>query len=384
MVPRLKSLDLFNDVYAPRIEQLTKEKREGRKVIGTFCLFVPDELIFAAGADRVILCGGKSETIPLAEEYLPRSLCPLIKSSFGAVVGSCRGGADVCAHFGLADAIVAEATCDGKKKMYELLDEYARVYVLDLPQMPESPGAMAYYLSELERFKGFLEWLTGEPVTDARLREEIRSANETRQLLQRLFESRKRDNPPVTGMEVLKVMQKQFFLSPEVFREGIRALCDEIDRTPPAAGGKRRPRILITGCPMPSGSTKVPELIEARGGIIVAEESCTGTRSFVDLVDESKPPMEALAGRYLKIPCACMSPNERRVEQVLAMAREYRADGVVHYSLQGCHGYNVERYKVQKALKEARVPMLSIETDYSGSDLEQLGVRVDAFLEMIG
>ena len=155
-------------------------------------------------------------------------------------------------------------------------------------------------------------------------------------------------------MEVLKVMQKQFFLSPEVFREGVRALCDELDRTPPAAGDKRRPRILITGCPMASGNTKVPELIEARGGIIVAEESCTGTRSFADLVDESKPPMEALAERYLKIPCACMSPNERRVEQVLAMAREYRADGVVHYSLQGCHGYNVERYKVQKALKEAR------------------------------
>ncbi len=298
MAPRLKSLDFFNDVYAPRIEQLTKEKREGRKVIGTFCLYVPDELIFAAGADRVILCGGKSETIPLAEEYLPRSLCPLIKSSFGAVVGSCRGSADVCAHFGLADAIVAEATCDGKKKMYELLDEYARVYVLDLPQMPESTGAKAYYLSELERFKGFLEWLTGEQVTDARLRAEIRSANETRRLLQRLFESRKQDHPPVTGMEVLKVMQKQFFLSPEVFREGVRALCDEIDRTPPASGDKRRPRILITGCPMPSGNTKVPELIEARGGIIVAEESCTGTRSFVDLVDESEAP-HGSAGRTL-------------------------------------------------------------------------------------
>jgi benzoyl-CoA reductase/2-hydroxyglutaryl-CoA dehydratase subunit BcrC/BadD/HgdB len=384
MAPRLKSLDFFNDLYAQRIEQLTREKRAGRKVIGTFCLFVPDELIFAAGADRVILCGGKSETIPLAEEYLPRSLCPLAKSSFGAIVGSRCGSTDVCAHFGLADAIVAEATCDGKKKMYELLGEHARVYVLDLPQMPESPGAQAYFLSELDRFKGFLEWLTGEKVTDARLREEIRSANETRRLLQRLFEYRKQDPSPVTGMEVLKVMQKQFFLSPAVFREGIRALCDEIDRTPPVSGGERRPRILITGCPMASGNTKVPELIEARGGIIVAEESCTGTRSFADLVDESKPSMEALAERYLKIPCACMSPNERRVEQVLAMAREYRADGVIHYSLQGCHGYNVERYKVQKALKEIKVPMLSIETDYSGSDLEQLGVRVDAFLEMIG
>ncbi len=382
MAPRLKSLDIFNGAYAQRIEQLTREKREGRKVIGTFCLYVPDEIIFAAGADRVILCGGKSDTIPLAEEHLPRSICPLIKSSFGSIVGSCCGSADVCAHFGLTDAIVAEATCDGKKKMYELLRQYARVYVMDLPQMPESPGARDYYLGELERFKGFMEEMTGEPVTDARLRAEIRSANETRRLLQRLFDYRKRDSPPVTGMEVLKVMQKQFFMAPADFRAGISALCEEIDRTP-APTGERKPRIMIAGCPMSSGNTKVPEIIEGRGAIIVVEESCTGTRAFENLVDETKPPLQAIAERYLKIPCACMTPNDRRIDEIVAMAREYRADGVVYYTLQGCHSYNIEMYRVRQALKEAGIPMLAIETDYSASDVGQIGLRVDAFLEMI-
>jgi benzoyl-CoA reductase/2-hydroxyglutaryl-CoA dehydratase subunit BcrC/BadD/HgdB len=381
MAPRLKSLDIFNDAYARRIEQLTKEKQAGRKVIGTFCLYVPDELIFAAGADRVILCGGKSDTIPLAEEHLPRSLCPLIKSSFGSIVGSC-GGADVCAHFGLTDAIVAEATCDGKKKMYELLREFARVYVMDLPQMPEIPAAQAYYLSELERFKGFLEAMTGEQVTDARLRAQIRSANETRRLLQRLFDYRKSDSPPLTGLETLRVMQKQFFLAPADFRAGISALCAEIEGTPmPTAG--RRSRIMIAGCPMSSGNTRVHEIIESKGAVIVVEESCTGTRAFEHLVDETKPPMQAIAERYLKIPCACMTPNDRRIGQIVAMAREYRADGVVYYTLQGCHSYNVEMHRVRQALKKAKVPMLAIETDYSASDAGQIGLRVDAFLEML-
>ncbi|OPY30791.1 MAG: 2-hydroxyglutaryl-CoA dehydratase, D-component [Methanocella sp. PtaU1.Bin125] len=388
MAPRLKSLDLFNDAYAQRIEQLMQEKREGRKVIGTFCLYVPDEIIFAAGADRVVLCGGKSDPITRAEEYLPRSVCPLIKSSFGSVIQSTCGTGEACPHFGLVDAVVAEATCDGKKKMYELLGQRVPTYVIDLPQVPDSPGALRYFESELGRFADYLEGLTCIRATDDRLREEIRSANETRRLLQRLFDYRKRDVPPLTGLETLKVMQKQYFLSPAVFKDYVRALCEEIDRTESPAG-ERRPRIMIAGCPMPSGSTKVPEIIESHGGVIVVEESCTGTRSFEHLVDEERlvsealPPMQAIAERYLKIPCACMTPNDRRIESIVDLAREYRVDGVVYYSLQGCHGYNVERYCVQQALKQAGISMLAIETDYSASDAGQIGLRVEAFLEMI-
>jgi benzoyl-CoA reductase/2-hydroxyglutaryl-CoA dehydratase subunit BcrC/BadD/HgdB len=385
---RLKTLENFADSYGRRIDELGRERAEGRKVIGTFCLYVPDEIIFAAGADRVVLCGGKSDTIPIAEEYLPRSACPLIKSSFGAVVSSTCGTGDAsgtgvaCPHFGLVDAVVAEATCDGKKKMYELLGRRIPTYVIDLPQMPDNPGALRYFESELERFKGYLEGLTGIRATDERLAAEIRSANETRLLLQRLFDYRKSDSPPLTGLETLKVMQKQYFLSPAVFRGKVRAVCEEIERaeSPP---GEHKPRIMIAGCPMPSGSTKVPEIIESHGGIVVVEESCTGTRSFEHLVDETKPPLEALAERYLKIPCACMTPNDRRISSIVDLAKEYRVDGVVYYSLQGCHGYNIEKYRVQQALKQAKIPMLAIETDYSTSDAGQIGLRVDAFLEMI-
>ncbi|MGA9138807.1 MAG: double-cubane-cluster-containing anaerobic reductase [Methanocella sp.] len=379
---RLISLDNFTDSYGRRIAELARERAEGRKVLGTFCLYVPDEIIFAAGADRVVLCGGKSDTIPVAEEYLPRSVCPLIKSSFGAVVSSTCGTGEACPHFGLVDAIVAEATCDGKKKMYELLGRRMPTYVLDLPQMPDSPGALRYFESELERFKGYLEGLTGIRATDNRLATEIRSANETRQLLGRLFDYRKRDLPPLTGLETLKVMQKQYFLSPVVFKSYVQALCEEIDRAE-SSPGERKPRIMIAGCPMPSGSTKVPGIIEGHGGLIVVEESCTGTRSFEHLVDETKPPLEAIAERYLKIPCACMTPNDRRIESIVDLAKEYRVDGIVYYSLQGCHGYNIEKYRVQQALKQAKIPMLAIETDYSASDAGQIGLRVDAFLEMI-
>ncbi|CAJ37164.1 double-cubane-cluster-containing anaerobic reductase [Methanocella arvoryzae] len=375
-----KSLDFFRQAYRMRVDDLLAQRKAGKKVVGTFCLFVPDEIIFAAGADRVVLCGGREDTIPLGEQYLPRNICPLIKSSFGSIVGGCTGKGEACPHFGAVDAVVGESTCDGKKKMFELMRQFIPTYMIDLPQKPDTPAALRYYLSELEAFREYMEQLTCNRITDDRLQEEIRAGNELRKLMQRLFAYRKAARPPITGLEVLQVTQRQLFLSPQQLKAGVARLCDELEgRTVDHSG----PRIMISGCPMSAGNVKVPRLIEERGAVIVVEESCTGTRAFDSLVDESKPPMEALAERYLQIPCSCMTPNDRRVERILSLAKEYGVDGVVHYSLQSCHGYNVEKFKVQQALREAGIPMLAIETDYSASDVEQLRVRIDAFLEML-
>jgi len=384
MAARITSIDYFTNAYASRISRLIDDKGHGKKIVGIFCLYVPDELIYAAGADRIVLCGGTNTTIPLAEEYLPRNICPLIKSSFGSIVAKNCHSSDmkVCPHFDLVDMVVGEATCDGKKKMYEIMGDFIQTHVIDLPQMPDGPEAVNYYTGELKRFKGVLEKLTGNTVTDEMLKAEIRSANETRRLLDRLYEQRKKDVPLISGVDVLKVLQKQYFLSPEEFQNGLRRLVDEIEHAPPIAD-HRRPRILLTGCPMASGNLKMSKIIEEKGGVIVAEESCTGTRSFRGLVDESKEPLTALAERYLRIPCSCMTPNTRRVEGILEMAESFGVDGVVDYTLQFCHSYNIEKFKVRQGLKKRGIPMLSIETDYGESDVEQIGVRVDAFMEMI-
>jgi benzoyl-CoA reductase/2-hydroxyglutaryl-CoA dehydratase subunit BcrC/BadD/HgdB len=377
----LQSLTYFDDSYQQRIAQLNYEKAMGTKIIGTFCLFVPDEIIFAAGADRIILCGGSSDTISVAEQALPRNICPLIKSSFGSIVDACCGGTLACPHISLVDAIISEATCDGKKKMYEVLEDYVPTYVLDLPQKPDSPEALTYFMSELKKFGTYIERLTGNRITESALRREIRSANKTRKLLQQFFDLRKRNPPPIKGTDVLRVMQRQFFLSPAAFREGVLHLCNEIETT--AQGPLTGPRIMISGCPLAAGNTKVADIIEQNGGMIVVEESCTGTRSFDNLVDQHKDPWTALSERYLNIPCSCMTPNNQRIADIVDLAKDYNVDGVVYYTLQFCHGYNIERLRVQKALKNENIPLLAIESDYGNADVEQIGIRVNAFMEMI-
>lgn len=384
-----KSLDNIKNSYNTRIYQIAEEKKAGKKIVGTLCLFVPDEIIFAAGADRVILCGGKNDTVSIAEQYLPRNICPLIKSSFGSIVNDGCSGVRSCSHFSLVDMVVAENTCDSKKKTYELLGDYVPTYILDLPQRPDSPEALKYFSGELEKFKTVMEQLTGNKVTVEKLKKEIGSSNEMRQLIHRLYDLRKSDPPLISGLDVLKVMQKQYFLSPDELKESVSMLIQEAEQVKadlehgPRNRPRNKPRIMISGCPMAGGNTKVPEIIENRGGIIVAEESCTGTRSFWDLVDENKDPMTALAERYIKIPCSCMTPNDRRIDNILELVKEFKVDGVVYYTLQFCHGYNIEKYRVQQALKKAGIPMLSIETDYGDSDIEQIGLRIDAFMEML-
>jgi len=120
---------------------------------------------------------------------------------------------------------------------------------------------------------------------------------------------------------------------------------------------------------------------------VVGEESCVGTRNIRDLVDESSETLDAmldaLVDRYMRIDCACFTPNRERLDHIVGMARELNVKGVIHYGLSFCQPYGIESFKVEKALREAGIPMLAIETDYSMEDVEQLKTRVEAFVEMI-
>jgi benzoyl-CoA reductase/2-hydroxyglutaryl-CoA dehydratase subunit BcrC/BadD/HgdB len=132
---------------------------------------------------------------------------------------------------------------------------------------------------------------------------------------------------------------------------------------------------------------KLPFVIESSGAVVVGEESCIGTRNTRDLVDETGETLEemidAICDRYMKIDCACFTPNTERLENITAMAKELNVDGVIHYALMFCQPYGHEALKVEKALRGADIPMLAIDTDYSMEDVAQLKTRVEAFVEMI-
>jgi benzoyl-CoA reductase/2-hydroxyglutaryl-CoA dehydratase subunit BcrC/BadD/HgdB len=385
---RPQKMDYFDfvisEIHGLRVDELDKLRKEGNKIIGAFCLYAPEELAYAANATMVGLCGGADFSIPDAEATLPRNMCPLIKSFYGFKVGL------TCPYFQCCDMLVGETTCDGKKKVYELLNEHTPTYVIEVPHKPDTPQGRSLWLKELEEFKTQLEKLTGNTITAEKLKASIELINNKRKALKRLAELRKATPAPISGLDALIVTQIGFYDDVKRFTTKVNELCDELEERVKNGVGvtdKNAPRLMVSGCPMAVPNWKLPSIAESAGASIVVEESCVGSRYFMDMVEPKGESLndllEALVEKYAKIPCACFTPNDARIESVNQLAKDFKVDGVVYYTLQFCHSYNVEAVKVGKALKGEDVPMLKIETDYTMEDAEQIRTRLEAFLEMI-
>ncbi len=294
---RLKGMEyldfVLSEVHGLRIRELQEAKAQGRKIIGTFCVFVPEELILAADAVCVGLCAGAEIGTGAAEKILPRNTCALIKSFVGFKL------ARLCPYIESCDLVVGETTCDGKKKAYEIFADYAPVYVMEIPQMKQACDR-DLWKAEVRRFMARIEGVTGNIITADKLREAIRLVNARRQVLQRLNRLRAAVPTPISGRDVLLINQISFYDDPVRFTAKIGELCGELEGKIKAGQGvapATTPRLMLSGCPMAVPNWKLPFLIESSGAVIVGEESCIGTRNTRDLVEESGETLDELLGR---------------------------------------------------------------------------------------
>jgi benzoyl-CoA reductase/2-hydroxyglutaryl-CoA dehydratase subunit BcrC/BadD/HgdB len=375
---------VMSEVHGLRIKELVDAKQAGRKVVGAFCTFVPEEIVLALDGILVGLCAGAEFATAEAEKLLPRNTCALIKGAFGFAL------ARVCPYLAASDVIVGENTCDGKKKSYEIFkDLVPRLYVMDLPQMKSAEG-VALMKAEYKKFAAYLEDLTGKKLTVEALKKGIAAVNAKRSVMHRLTKLRAANPAPISGLDGLLINQVYFYDDPARFTASVNKICDELERRVERNEGiapKGTPRILISGCPMAVPNWKLPTIVEKIGAVIVGEESCVGERGTQQLtadagatVDEL---LDSIVSRYLKIDCAIFTPNESRVEHVLSMAKALRADGVIHYGLLFCSPYQIEAGPVERRLEKEGVPTLRIDTDYGQEDVSQIQTRVEAFVERL-
>jgi benzoyl-CoA reductase/2-hydroxyglutaryl-CoA dehydratase subunit BcrC/BadD/HgdB len=382
-------------------------KAAGRPVIGILCEFTPRELIMAAWGVPVCLCGGSNKTIAPAEEHLPANLCPLIKSTYGYHILQNNPFLE------MADLVVGETTCDGKKKMYELMAESRPMYVLELPQKADQGDALEHWVDELRKFRTFLEDRFGVQITDAAIRKAIGVMNRERALRRELAALMKSDSPPLGGRQLLEFKSsisgipadfEQYEraiamlrakdapvpgpLTPALSqREGEATACDGSgrERGTAACDVARRVRVLMTGVPMVHGAERVLEIVEESGGLVVCMENCTGLKPVLEDVDPAAgDPLRALAEKYYHLPCSVMTRNDRRLETLRALAADYRPDCIVELIWQACITYDVESHRIRRwAEQEQRIPYLRIETDYSPSDSARIAMRVEALFETV-
>ena len=372
--------ETFADARKKGFLTMKAEKDKGRNVVGIFCTYTPRELIYAADAISVSLCSTSEETIPEAEKYLPKNLCPLIKSSYGFAI------TDKCPYMYFSDLIVGESTCDGKKKMYELLGEIKDTHVMQLPHM-KNDYSFELWKNELRELIKKLEKKFNVKVTEEKLKEAIKLCNEERTIMKEFFSLAKLVPSPVKGTEMHDVMNSSNFkFDKKAFFEEIRNTIKNIKEKHArgeSAFSNDTPRILITGCPTGGVVDKVIKQIEEIGGSVVCIENCIGTKNFEMLVDENKDPIEAIAERYLNIPCSVMTPNNDRMERIKQYIEEYSVDGVVDVTFTACHTYAIETERLRRAVEGCGKSYLAIETNYSNSDAPQLRTRLEAFIEML-
>lgn len=381
---RPEGMNYFNfviaEVHGLRIQELDEHRKKGGKVVGTFCVFVPDEVILAAKAVGIGLCAGSQFWIEDGEKVLPRNMCPLIKAFMGAKIGG------TCPYFQSCDMVIGETTCDGKKKAWEILNEHVPVHVMDLPQMKRAKD-YSKWAEEIKDTIVKIEELTRNKVTVESLREGIKIANAKRKALKRLYDLRKHKPSPISGLDALLISQIAFYDDPHRFVEKLNELCDELDERVKNLKDNGKKRLMITGTPMAVPNWKLHSIIESLNAEVIVEETCTGTRYFENEVSEEGETLDELiknlADRYLKINCACFTPNTGRTDDIIRYSKEYNIDGVIDFNLSFCHTYAVEHNAVEKALKEKNIPVMHIETDYSAEDSGQIKTRVEAFLEMI-
>lgn len=379
---RAEKMTYFDSVIPNASAAIKSVRDQGKKFVGFYCVFAPQELIVAADAVPVTLCATKEEPIADGEKYLPRNFCPLIKSSYGFAI------TEKCAFFNNSEFIIGETTCDGKKKMFELMEKFKPMVVLEVPQSAKGETQKQYWRSEVARCRKEIEKRLGVTITEEKMKAAIKELNEQRALMRELASLNTAIPAPLSGMDMLKVMwARNFTFDSAAFNQQLKDLIAELKTIKGKGEGaspKTAKRIIVTGVPTGVGAEKVLKIIEESGAAVVYIENCAGMKQYLHDVATSGSPLDAIADKYLATPCSCMSPNTGRLELLAELAKEYHADGIVDITWIGCHTYNVESRVLKDYLtKHGNVPLLQIETDYSQGDNAQIKTRIEAFLEMI-
>ena len=378
---------LVNDGFAGEATKRTlgylqKQREKGKNIIGIYCGYAPLELIRAMGAAPAVLCAFANKTIEAAETVLPANLCPLIKSSYGFIK------TDTCPFFAISEAVIAETTCDGKKKMFELISDIKPMYVMDLPQLPDEKEALDNWTVMIKKLKGFLETTFNRLIDDKEVEKEIKETNIKNKLMNKVFDFAALTPTPVSWLELYDLT---YLGQASTTKDMIALLNDCVAKLEKRVadgvyhGEKDSPRVLVTGCPVGGDATKVFKIIEEAGGVVVVLDSCTGMKAYNGVIAENtSDPYAALSRRYLDLPCSCMTPNSRRLTELDKMIERFKPDVVVDVVLHACHSYNVESHKIKEHVTHKhKMPFLKIETDYSQSDVEQIRTRVEALLETL-
>ncbi len=374
--------DLYENVYCEGVQL-----HENKKIVGTMCVQVPDELIYAAGAVPIRLCNGFYTDDHNGADFMPAKSCSLVKATLGMLEAK-----STLPFIDRIDDIILPATCDQKRKSGAMITEMGySVYDMEVPPVKESEEARIYWQRSVRKFAASLKTITGNKLNKTTLKIAMAQVAQAQKAYRKLYELRKLSPSVILGKDVFMVTNAYFFDKIENWTEAVNKLTKELEKRVEenfSAAQRRAPRLLFTGSPAIFPNLKLPMLIEDSGGVIVVDETCSSNRMLYDMVTADERHLDAMvdgiADNYLK-PCTCpiFTKNDDRKRKLIQMAKEFSAEGVVYQAFSGCQVYSMEQASITKALNDEGIPVLFVESDYSPDDMGQLSTRIEAFIESL-
>lgn len=376
----------FFDVLENTYIKLEDIRKPGdMKSIGTLCVMVPSELVYAAGAMPVRLCSGSYTAYSIGDDYIPRDACPLVKAVMGF------GKIKALPVFDSCSLLVAPVTCDCKKKLAGVIGSVKNTVPLHVPPLKKDDADTEVFLKELYRLIPILEEETGRQVTAESLAEGINMVGNAQYEMSEFLKYRRHDLSLMSGTQVMAVMNAYSYIPANLWAEQMHRLNEELKLRLSQGhfvSRKNQPRILVTGSPIAFPNIKVPLLIEEMGGVLAADETCMGERGLYDpvsVIDASfDGMMRSIASRYTK-PCTCpvFVDNSQRIYRIKQMIKDHKIQGVIYHVLRGCLVYDYEYQLMEEAMGKMDIPIIRLESDYNEEDVEQLRIRIEAFIELI-
>jgi len=364
---------LTRDLTNPAVQDWKAKKR---KIVGHFCSYVPEEMLYAANVLPYRVRAPHCAETTLADVYMSHFNCSFVRSCLQFVYEG---------KYNFLDGFVFTNSCDHTRRLYDVMRETGVgkpfMHFLSVPHKV-SVQSVAYYRDEISKFKENIENSFGVEISEKNLKEAIQVYNETRHLLRRLYELRQEKAPPLTGEESLSILLAGTAIPRDQYNELLKRLLEELSRKKGISDYKARLMIAGGGCDNPDYYGAMEEL----GGLIVTDSLCFGSRYFWEPVELGDDLLLSLAKAYLSRPsCANMADKvAERSEFVKEMAERSKADGVVFQRMRYCDLWGGQLLHLENRLKEANIPLLALEREYRLDDVGRLRTRVQAFLERIG
>ncbi len=349
------------------------KEKTGGKVVGYFCTYVPEEILYAADILPVRILGSH-EPHDVTEAHIFGMFCPFCRD---CLAQGLKG------RYDYLDGIMIAQSCLHIRQAYTSWEKHIPVdfsYYLPMPNNVQSPRAVTYLAGELKVFKSSLEKWIGKEISDEDIRRGIEVMNENRSLIHSLYDLKKQDSPPISGEETMEVAMSQQMVEKKEHSAALKTLVEQLSAQ--SGSGNNGTRLMILGSE--DDDISFVNMVESVGATVVIDDHCVGTRYFWNNVDEGEDVFDAIARRYCERP-ACPSKDwidRSRTEHILKLAGDYNVKGVIVIQQKFCDPHEIDIPAITKALNDAEIKTLFLEFDVT-VPIGQFKIRVEAFLEML-